>query len=41
MILAYINNERLHNDVDLYKQNLMNLDNFLVVWTDLETVVTP
>lgn len=39
--LAYINSERLHNDVQLYKQNLLSLDNFLVVWTELETVVTP
>ena len=39
--LAYINNEKLHLDVDLYKQNFLNLDNFLVVWTDLEKVIIP
>ena len=39
--LAYINNERLHPDVKLYKDNILSLDNFLVVWTDLEQVVSP
>ena len=39
--LAYINNERLHPDVKLYKDNILSLDNFLVVWTELEKVVSP
>ena len=39
--LAYINNERFHTDTKLYRENILTLDNFLVVWTELETVVTP
>ena len=39
--LVYINNEKLHLDVDLYKQNLLSLDNFLVVWSELEKVISP
>ena len=39
--LAYINNERFHIDTKLYRENILTLDNFLVVWTDLEKVVLP
>jgi pimeloyl-ACP methyl ester carboxylesterase len=39
--LAYINNDRKHTDMKLYRDNLVSLDNFLVIWTDLEKVVDP
>lgn len=39
--LTYINNDRNHTDMKLYRNNILNLDNFLVVWTDLEKVVDP
>lgn len=39
--LAYINNDREHTDMKLYRDNLVSLDNFMVVWTDLEKVVEP
>ena len=39
--LAYLNNDRNHTDMKLYRNNILSLDNFLVVWTDLEKVVDP
>ena len=39
--LAYLNNDRHHVDVKLYKDSILDLDNFVVVWTGLEKVVMP
>ena len=39
--LAYLNNDRNHTDMKLYRNNILSLDNFLIVWTDLEKVVDP
>tara|TARA_B100001093_G_scaffold506234_1_gene564839 strand:+ start:94 stop:897 length:804 start_codon:yes stop_codon:yes gene_type:complete len=39
--LVYINNEKTHTDVKLYRDNMLSLNNFLVVWSDLEKVVKP
>ena len=37
--LAYLNNDRHHTDMKLYKDSILDLDNFVVVWTGLEKVV--
>ena len=39
--LAYINNDKNHTEVMLYKNNIINLDVFLIIWTNLENVVSP
>ena len=39
--LTYLNNDKNHLDMNLYRNNIINLDNFLVVWSNLDKVVTP
>ena len=39
--LKYINNEIDHSDYQKYKKNIISLDNFLVVWSSIDTVITP
>lgn len=39
--LAKINNEREHNDSELYKSNLLNLNYFGMVWSGVDEVVRP
>jgi palmitoyl-protein thioesterase len=39
--LVYINNDKKHVDTTLYRDNMISLDNFLIVWSDLENVVEP
>ena len=39
--LVYINNERQHNESGLYKSNLLSLNHFLIVWSDIDKVISP
>lgn len=39
--LVYLNNDKLHLDMNLYKNNIINLDHFLIVWSKLDKVITP
>ena len=39
--LKYINNEIDHPDYQKYKKNIVSLDNFLVIWSSVDTVITP
>ena len=39
--LKYINNEVEHPDSLIYKKNVMNLNAFLAVWSNIDTVISP
>lgn len=39
--LVYINNEKTHSDSQLYKSNLLSLNNFLIVWSNIDKVISP
>ena len=39
--LKYINNEIEHPNYELFKKNVISLDNFLVVWSSIDTVISP
>jgi palmitoyl-protein thioesterase len=39
--LSYLNNEREHVDYNSYRNNMINLDNLLVIWSSLDTVIVP
>ena len=39
--LKYINNEVVHPDNQIYRKNVMNLNAFLVVWSSIDTVISP
>ena len=39
--LVYINNEKIHDDLELYKSNLLSLNHFLIVWSHIDKVISP
>jgi len=39
--LVYINNEKEHDDAELYKSNLLSLNHFLIVWSNIDKVISP
>lgn len=39
--LVFINNEKDHDDMQLYKSNLLSLNHFLIVWSDIDKVISP
>ena len=39
--LVYINNEKHHNESGLFKSNLLSLNHFLIVWSDIDKVISP
>ena len=39
--LVYINNEKVNSNYNLYRDNLLSLDNFLVIWSGIDNVVLP
>jgi palmitoyl-protein thioesterase len=39
--LVYLNNEKNHTNFNLYRQNMINLDNFALIWSDVDKVVVP
>ncbi len=39
--LVYINNEKDHQDMELYKSNLLSLNHFLIVWSHIDDVIFP
>lgn len=39
--LVYLNNDIIHLDMELYKSNMISLDYFLIVWSNLDKVITP
>ena len=39
--LVYLNNDIIHLDMELYKNNMISLDYFLIVWSNLDKVITP
>jgi esterase/lipase len=39
--LVYLNNEKNHDNYDLYKNNMLTLDNFAMIWSNIDLVITP
>lgn len=39
--LVYINNEKEHENMELYKSNLLSLNHFLIVWSHIDKVIFP
>ena len=39
--LTYINNEKEHENMELYKSNLLSLNHFLIVWSHIDKVIFP
>lgn len=39
--LPYLNNEIEHEDSDQYKSNMMSLQNFVMVWSKIDSVIRP
>ena len=39
--LVFLNNEKWHNDYNIYKTNIENLNNFLMIWSNIDTVISP
>ena len=39
--LVYINNEKDHQDMEIYKLNLLSLNHFLIVWSEIDKVILP
>ena len=39
--LVFINNEKIHDDLELYKSNLLSLNHFLIVWSHIDKVISP
>ena len=39
--LVYLNNEKIHEEYNLYKKNIINLDNFVIIWSNIDKVITP
>jgi palmitoyl-protein thioesterase len=39
--LVYINNAKKHDDQSQYKQNMINLDNFTMIWSGIDTIIKP
>tara|TARA_B110000858_G_scaffold198523_1_gene266185 strand:- start:9483 stop:10298 length:816 start_codon:yes stop_codon:yes gene_type:complete len=39
--LVYINNEKDHDDMQRYKSNLLSLNHFLIVWSDIDKIISP
>ena len=39
--LVYINNEKYHQDYLNYKNNILKLTNFLVIWSSIDNIIKP
>jgi palmitoyl-protein thioesterase len=39
--LVFLNNEKWHDDYSIYKTNIVRLDNFLMIWSNIDTVISP
>ena len=39
--LVFINNEQNHSTMELYKSNLLSLNHFLIVWSEIDKVISP
>ena len=39
--LVYINNEKLHKNYLNYKNNIRALTHFLIIWSSIDTIITP
>jgi len=39
--LVYINNEKFHEDYLDYKNNMLDLKNFLIVWSSIDNIIRP
>lgn len=39
--LVYINNEKDHANMELYKSNLLSINHFLIVWSEIDKVISP
>lgn len=39
--LVYINNDKNHEDYENYKNNIINLNYFLVIWSPIDNIITP
>lgn len=39
--LVYLNNEKYHENMDLYRMNLMGVDNFATIWSSIDQVISP
>lgn len=39
--LVYLNNEKTHQNYDLYKNNIIKLDNFALIWSSIDLIISP
>lgn len=39
--LAYLNNDIYHDNYNLYKSNMENINNFILIWSNIDTVIKP
>ena len=39
--LAPLNNEIAHDNSSIYKNNMLNIETFVAVWSEIDTVITP
>jgi cephalosporin-C deacetylase-like acetyl esterase len=39
--LVFINNEKDHDGMQLYKSNLLSINHFLIVWSEIDKVISP
>jgi len=39
--LKYINNDIVHDSFNLYKLNMVNINNFILIWSNIDTVIKP
>lgn len=39
--ILFLNNELFHEDYNIYKNNIKGLTNFVIIWSQIENVITP